>query len=92
VTVAIQIPPVLREYANGAAEVATDAADVDAALHLLTTRYPRLQRHLFTETGELRRYVNVFLNADELRALPAGAATPLASGDVITILPSVAGG
>jgi molybdopterin converting factor small subunit len=92
VQIAIVIPQVLREYAAGVAEFHAEAADVGAALGALTDSYPLLQRHLFGDTGELRPYVNVFLNLDELRALPAGVATPLTRGDVITILPSVAGG
>jgi len=92
VSIAIQLPAVLREYADSRAEVPVDGADVAAALRSLTTRYPHLQRHLFTESGALRPHVNVYLNQDELRDLPAGQLTPLASGDVIQILPSIAGG
>lgn len=82
----------LREYADSCTEVTVDAADVGAALRSLTTRYPRLQRHLFTERGALRPYVNVFLNQDDVRDLPAGVGTRVGEADVITILPSVAGG
>lgn len=88
----VQLPAVLREYADGRAEVAVEAADVAGALGFLTTRHPRLRRHLFTEQGGLRPHVNVYLNQDEVRDLPAGLATPLGSGDVLLILPSVAGG
>jgi adenylyltransferase/sulfurtransferase len=92
VTIAIQIPVVLRDFADGCTEVAAEADDVAAALHSLTGRYPRLYRHLFTELGELRPYVNVYLNQDEVRDLPDGVATALGSGDTILILPSIAGG
>jgi molybdopterin synthase sulfur carrier subunit len=92
VSIAIQLPVVLREYADSRAEVPVDGADVATALRSLTARYPHLQRHLFTEAGTLRPHVNVYLNQDEVRALPAGELTPLARGDVIHILPSIAGG
>jgi molybdopterin converting factor small subunit len=92
VPIAIQLPTVLREYADRCPEVPVEAADVEAALRSLTTRYPRLRRHLFTERGALRPHVNVYVNEDEVRALPAGVGTRLGAGDVITILPGIAGG
>ena len=82
----------LREYAGQQAEIAVDALDVADALTSLTAQYPRLRRHLFTEQGSLRPHVNVYVNQDEVRALPGGLATPLGRGDVLMILPSVAGG
>lgn len=92
VPVSIQLPAVLREHTEGRAELHADAADVAEALRELTRSYPRLQRHLFSEGGELRAYVNVYLNQDEVRDLPEGMRTPLRHGDVVLILPSVAGG
>jgi len=83
---------ILREHADSRAEVMIEAEDVGAALRSLTARYPRLQRHLFTDAGALRPYVNIYLNQDEVRDLPAGTGTRLDSGDVIMILPSIAGG
>jgi len=92
VSIVIQLPVVLREHADSCAEVPVDAADVAAALRSLTARHPRLHRHLFTELGALRPHVNVYLNRDEVRDLPAGEQTLLATGDVLLILPSIAGG
>ena len=82
----------LREHAEGRTELHAEAADVADALRQLTRSYPRLQRHLFGEAGELRAYVNVYVNQDEVRDLPDGLRTPLRHGDVLLILPSVAGG
>lgn len=90
--ISIQLPSVLRDYVEGRAELQADAERVTDALHGLTRRYPLLRRHLFGEAGELRDYVNVYLNQDEVRDLPAGVETPLRDGDVLLILPSIAGG
>jgi molybdopterin converting factor small subunit len=88
----VQLPPVLREHADSRTEVAVEAPDVAAALGSLTARYPQLRRHLFTDAGAIRPHVNVYLNQDEVRNLPAGTGTRVGSGDVIVILPSIAGG
>jgi adenylyltransferase/sulfurtransferase len=92
VNVVVQLPAVLQEYVDGRDELALDAGSVRAALGELVRRYPRLQRHLFSEDGGLRAYVNVYLNADESRDLPQGLDAPLAANDVLMIVPSVAGG
>jgi molybdopterin converting factor small subunit len=81
----------LRELADGAAEIAVTADTVADALQELVARHPGLQRHLFDEHGRLRRYVNVYLNDEDTRFLN-GAGTPVSTHDVITIVPSVAGG
>src|SRR5690606_31516018 len=91
VDIEIHLPATLRAVA-GSDAVSVSAATIEQAIDALIALHPRLRRHLFAEDGELRGYVNIFLNEEELRTLPAGAATPLAAGDVITILPSVAGG
>jgi sulfur-carrier protein adenylyltransferase/sulfurtransferase len=92
VTTTIQLPAVLREYAAGAAEIAVEAADVGGALAQLSDRHPLLQRHLFTDGGGLRGYVRVFLNEADVRGLAEGERTLLRPGDVILIVPSIAGG
>jgi molybdopterin/thiamine biosynthesis adenylyltransferase/rhodanese-related sulfurtransferase/molybdopterin converting factor small subunit len=88
----VQLPTALRDYTAGLAEIEVDAADVGAALHHLTTRHPQLRRHLYTDNGTLRGYVRVYLNDDDVRDLEHGSDTPVRSGDVITIVPSIAGG
>jgi sulfur-carrier protein adenylyltransferase/sulfurtransferase len=87
----VQLPAALREYAAGAAEVRVEAATVDAALAQLALRHPLLRRHLFTDGGDLRGYVRVYLNAHDVRDL-GGGATPVSVDDVILIVPSIAGG
>jgi sulfur-carrier protein adenylyltransferase/sulfurtransferase len=92
VTARVQVPSVLREYTAGAAEVTVGAGDVAAALGELSARHPLLRRHLFTDGGQLRGHVRVYLNDNDVRDLPAGGSTPVEPGDVILIVPGIAGG
>jgi sulfur-carrier protein adenylyltransferase/sulfurtransferase len=92
VTVRVQLPAALREYTEGASAVDLDAGDVDSALDRLTDRFPPLRRHLFTDAGTLRGYVRLYLNDEDVRHLAAGRRTAVHSGDVILIVPSIAGG
>jgi sulfur-carrier protein adenylyltransferase/sulfurtransferase len=91
VSARVQLPAALREYAAGAAEVRVEAASVDAALARLAEQYPLLRRHLFTDHGELRGYVRVYLNEHDVRNL-GGGDTPVSGDDVLLIVPSIAGG
>ncbi|MEX0893377.1 MAG: molybdopterin-synthase adenylyltransferase MoeB [Gemmatimonadota bacterium] len=88
----IHLPTPLRPLADGATEVCVSAGTVKDALDALARAHPRLRRHLFTDDGALRGYVNVFLNEDEVRTLPRQDATLLGEGDTIMIIPSIAGG
>lgn len=90
--ITILLPAVLRDHVDGRAELEADAADVAGALAALTRDHPVLGRHLFGEAGELRTFVNVYVNQDEVRDLPEGLGTRLSPGDVLLILPSIAGG
>jgi sulfur-carrier protein len=92
VTARVQLPAALREYAAGAADLEVHATDVDGALAELARRYPRLRRHLFNDAGVLREFVRVYLNENDVRDLAAGGTTPVRAGDVIVIVPSIAGG
>ena len=87
----VHIPTPLRPYAGGAEQVAVDADTVDGALAHLTTSHPGLKQHLFAADGKLRSFVNVYVNDDDIRYL-SGGATPIKPGDVLTIVPSIAGG
>ena len=68
-----------------------DGATVGELLAALTGRYPALRRHLYADDGSLRHFVNVYVNDDDIRYLDRDA-TALKSGDVVSIIPSVAGG
>jgi sulfur-carrier protein adenylyltransferase/sulfurtransferase len=92
VNVRVQLPTALREYSGGATEVEVEAPDIASALDHLTDRHPLLRRHLFTDAGGLRGYVRVYLNDDDIETLEHGRQTPLSAGDVLLIVPSIAGG
>ncbi|MGH2523438.1 MAG: MoaD/ThiS family protein [Anaerolineales bacterium] len=87
----IRIPTPLRPYTSGQAEVPINGGTVGAGLKDLTAQYPNLKQHLYTETGELRAFVNIFLNDEDIRHLQ-GAETPVEDRDRLMIVPSIAGG
>ena len=82
---------VLRDYCGGVSELAVNAATVRAALDHLEETQPALYSNICDETGKVRRHLNVFVNEDNVRFLN-GVETPLAPGDVVTVLPAVSGG
>lgn len=87
----IRIPTPLRPYTDNLKEVEVDASNVGEALDVLTDRYPNLRPHLFDENGNLRAYVNIFVQQEDVRNL-RGQATPLTGNDRLMIVPSIAGG
>ena len=87
----VLIPTPLRPYTGEQDAVDVEAGTVGEALAALTTRYGDLRRHLYTDEGRLRTFVNVYVNDDDIRYLQRES-TPLAEGDVLSIVPSVAGG
>jgi adenylyltransferase/sulfurtransferase len=88
----IFIPTPLRTYVGGRDTVDVDAATVSDALNGLTQTHPELRKHLFTGEGKLRAFVNLYLNDEDVRYLPAKEATQVASTDTLSIIPSIAGG
>ena len=89
-TVEVRIPTILRPYTQGAKAVPGTGDTLAALFSDLDTRHPGLAERL-VEGGALRRFVNVYLNDEDVRFL-GGIDTPLADGDDVTILPAVAGG
>jgi adenylyltransferase/sulfurtransferase len=87
----ILIPTPLRPYTDKQEAVEADGATIAELLADLTTKHPGLKAHLYNEQGKLRSFVNVYLNDEDIRYLEKEA-TPVASGDTISIIPSVAGG
>ena len=87
----VQIPTTLSQYCGGRVDLPVAAADVRGALAELERNHPSLYRNLCDETGAVRRHLNVFVNATHMRDL-RGLDTPLAQGDVMTILAAVSGG
>lgn len=92
--VVVRLPAVLAEHADGRRSVEVEVpagGTVGQVLDALTESRPRLAWRVRDETGALRRYVNVYVGEDDVRAA-GGLATPVSDGDVVTVLPSVAGG
>jgi len=89
-TVKISIPTALRQYAGGNSTLSVEAGTVGEALRALTTQFPDLGNQLMVD-GELRNFVNVYLNDDDVRYLQ-GTDTPIGARDEISIIPAIAGG
>ena len=87
----VLIPTPLRPYTGQRDAVELEGRTVGDILSALTAQYSDLRRHLYADDGKLRHFVNVYVNDDDIRYLEREA-TPLKSGDVISIVPSVAGG
>lgn len=88
----IFIPTPLRLYAGGLDAVEVAAATIAEALDGLTQAHPDLRNHLFTGEGKLRAFVNLYLNDEDVRYLPAKEATAVTAADTLSIIPSIAGG
>jgi sulfur-carrier protein len=87
----VKIPPVLRPRTGGEAEVPTAGATVGEVLSALAEAHPDTREQLFDDAGELNRYVNVYLNDEDVRVLD-GLNTPAGDSDTVVILPAMAGG
>jgi len=87
----IHIPTPLRQYAGKQAAIDVQAETVADALSSLVAQHPDLRRHLYTEDGKLRAFVNVYLNDEDIRYLQKEA-TSVQESDTISIVPSIAGG
>jgi molybdopterin synthase sulfur carrier subunit len=91
VAIEVRIPTILRNYTAGEKAVEGKGATLGDLFSDLDTRYDGLRARLVGEEGNLNRFVNVYLNDEDVRFL-GGVETPLSDGDVVTILPAVAGG
>jgi len=89
--VKVIIPTPLRAYAGKQESVELQASTVAEALSALTSRFEELKRHLYTDDGRLRSFVNVYVNDEDIRYLQKDQ-TQVRAGDVISIVPSIAGG
>jgi molybdopterin synthase sulfur carrier subunit len=87
----IKIPPVLRPSVGGEKEVSAPGENVGDVLRGLAEAHPATQTQLFSAEGQLNRYVNVYLNDEDVRVLN-GLDTAVGQGDVLVILPAMAGG
>ena len=87
----VKIPPVLRPRTDGEAEVSAEGDTVGAVLEALASAHPGTRTQLFGDDGELNRYVNVYLNDEDVRVLD-GLETGVSDSDTVVILPAMAGG
>jgi molybdopterin converting factor small subunit len=87
----VRIPTILRTYTGGAAEVAAEGATLQEVLDSLDAQYAGIAARVLDDNGALRRFVNIYVNDDDVRFLD-GLVTPIADGANISIIPAVAGG
>jgi len=90
-SVSVRIPTPLRKLTGGADEVSIDGANVGDIIENLEAAHPGLKERLCDDAGEIRRFVNVYVNDEDVRFLD-GRATALKDGDEVSIVPAIAGG
>jgi molybdopterin synthase sulfur carrier subunit len=89
--VSVRIPTPLRKLTKGQDTVQTTGATIQQIIDSLEQQYPGLKERLCDERGELRRFVNVYLNNEDIR-FAQGKSTPVKDGDEISVIPAIAGG
>ena len=89
--ITVRIPAPLRQFVGDAPVLDADADTVGAALEHIGARYPGFLQRIVVSEGELRPYVNVFVGSENVRS-SSGLDTPVRDGDVVSIIPAVAGG
>ena len=87
----ILVPTPLRQYAGKQSAIDVQAATVGEALNALTSSYPDLRKHLYSDEGKLLAFVNLYLNDEDIRYLQQDQ-TAVKEGDTLSIVPSIAGG
>lgn len=90
-SVSVRIPTILRTYTGGASEVSAEGATLEAVLGDLEASYSGIRARILDDSGDLRRFVNVYVGNDDVRFLD-GLATATPEGTQISIIPAVAGG
>jgi adenylyltransferase/sulfurtransferase len=87
----IMIPTPLRQFTENRESVSVDGNSVGEALKSLCMKYASLEKHLYSDDGKLRNFVNVYVNDEDIRYMQKES-TPLSEKDVLSIIPSIAGG
>lgn len=87
----VKLPTILRKHAGGQARVTAEGSTLREVLEHLERSYPGITKNVLTEDGGLHRFINVYLNDEDVRYLGA-LETPVSEGDTVSILPAVAGG
>lgn len=89
--VQVRIPTPLRSLTNDAEVVEVEASTIGGAIESLQARFPGIKERLIDEAGEVRRFVNVYVNEEDIRFLQ-NQDSPLKDGDEVSIIPAIAGG
>ena len=89
--VTIKLPTILRKFADNEARVSAEGATLEEVLKDLESRYPGITKNVVSADGGLHRFINVYVNDEDVRYL-GSLETPIAEGDTVSILPAVAGG
>ncbi|MCB0192846.1 MAG: MoaD/ThiS family protein [Anaerolineae bacterium] len=87
----VRIPSPLRRYTNGQSKVESSGTSINAIIDDLEAQYPGVKARLCDDSGQIKRYVNVFVNDEEIRTLQGGD-TPVGEKDEVSIIPAMAGG
>lgn len=87
----VKVPPVLRQHTGGATEVEASGSTIGEVLNAFASDHPDTRAQLFSSEGELNKFVNVYLNDEDVRVLD-GLDTTVADSDTVMILPAMAGG
>ena len=87
----VRIPSPLRRYTNGQSKVESSGASINEIIDSLEAQYPGVKARLCDDSGQIKRYVNVFVNDEEIRTLQGGE-TPVGDKDEVSIIPAMAGG
>lgn len=89
--ITVRIPTPLRKLTGGQGEVSGEGKDISTLIDALELSYPGLKERLYDEEGVLRRFVNIYINEEDIR-FQQGILTPLKAGDEVSIVPAIAGG
>ena len=90
-SVRVRIPTILRSYAGGAAEVTAEAGTLREVIKVLDAAYPGIGGRILDDDGKLRRFVNVYVDEEDVR-FAEGLDTPVPDGGHVSVIPAVAGG
>lgn len=89
--ITVRIPTPLRPMTGGKSEVEIQSSNIADLIENLGTAYPGIKERLYDEKGEVRRFINIYVNEEDIRFL-TGKDTPLKDGDEVSIIPAIAGG
>ncbi|MCH8090450.1 MAG: MoaD/ThiS family protein [Chloroflexi bacterium] len=90
-SVSLKIPTPLRRMTNGESTVDVDGTNLIECIDSLDAQYPGIKERLVSDNGELHRFVNIYVNGEDIRFID-GIKTPIKTGDEVSIVPAVAGG